>query len=271
MARLNGIDMGTVTIKWTSDGLVELQQNDCKHGIERSRCLDVECVRPSGIPVRGEKSWDSALQPPNGGLFPNPNQWQYLTLTARKSVSYLPWNPSWFQIAESPSPSQPEPDARLRMMPVIGYRGWRVIRASKRGSDGRYREGNEIALQSLNGGEWARTEVTHAKCISYSHGAPNYHCECGLYVLSSLADAPKWYGGTWPDGVLVGAVIGWGNVIQHGDEGWRAEHARPIAFLDTSLFKDEPLVEAAAQQYGVPVLPRKSLQLLAKEYGEAFA
>jgi hypothetical protein len=72
-----------------------------------------------------------------------------------------------------------------------------------------------------------------------------------------------------PSDVAIGAVIGWGNVIQHGDEGWRAEYARPIAFLRTDVFEDQPLLDRVAAQYGAPILNRKGLELYASEYGEA--
>jgi hypothetical protein len=268
-------------ISWSVDALIEsvVHPVKCKHDIDRGKCLSIECHQPSNIPVRGEKSWDSALQQPNGGTFQNlfqspfhitPMKWTY---QFQFPSNYL----SWYHQAEKPSPPKPEPDATTRSMPVIGYRSWRVVQTPDRDERGRFikNSGPTVYLQSVNGfrhGNW-QPGVTTAKCIGYAaeHKAPNYHCECGLYVLADLASAPHWYSdqGTAPD-VLTGAVVGWGDVIQHGDEGWRAEFAKPIAFLRTDVFADQPLLYKAAEQFGVPIMDRKGLQLLAAEYGESF-
>lgn len=260
-------ELGNVDVYLTAH--FDLVSRKCQHGIERGQCLSLECVKHSDIPVRGEKSWDSALQPQNAGTFQNLFQWNSQFPAPSGWITSFYRTLGSYGLTESPNLSRPEPEAETRQMPVIGYRGWRATKQLGRGINGRYMKGDsQVALNSLNGGEWDRRQVTRAKCRSYNHAAPNYHCECGLYVLTDLSAAPKWYGGQWPEGVIVGAVIGWGKVIQHGNEGWRAEYARPIGFLDTALFKDEPLLEAAAQQYGVPILERRALQLLAKEYGD---
>lgn len=162
-------------------------------------------------------------------------------------------------LTDNPSLSRPEPKAVERAMPVIGYRGWRVIRQNKK-----------LRLQSVNAhfGTWA-IGTTEAKCQHSLHSAPNYTCECGLYVLAELKAAPKWYGEHGiPANVVIGAVVGWGDVIQHGKEGWRAQFAQPVAFLKTDVFGDQPLLDAVAKQYGLPILERRGLELMAAEYGE---
>ncbi len=45
---------------------------------------------------------------------------------------------------------------------------------------------------------------------------------------------------------ILGAVIGWGKMLRHGDAGWRAQYAKPIAFVrlddrvETKLRNEEP-------------------------------
>jgi hypothetical protein len=63
---------------------------------------------------------------------------------------------------------------------------------------------------------------------------------------------------------VTGAVVGWGRVVQHGRQGWRAEKARPVALLSMG----RPLVEEAAIRYGLPLVSMRGLCLLPLEYGE---
>jgi hypothetical protein len=224
--------------------------------------------------LKGESEWVSKLSLPSVGTSQNPNQYSFqISQVLRQSLYLNPW-PSLTFSFRSFGPLGAEPDATDRSMPVIGYRGWRVIR-SNRDEHGRFAKDGPVALQSVNQtfGTWTAGGVTEAKCKAGSepHLAPHYHCECGLYVLADLSTAPKWYAqqGIPPD-VVIGAVVGWGNVIQHGTEGWRAQYAQPIAFLKTDVFNDQPLLEEVAQQYKLPILERKGLQLLASEYGESF-
>ena len=164
---------------------------------------------------------------------------------------------------ERPAPF--ELPVEKRDAPVIGYRGWFLRESS-----------DTVLLRSANEsfGYWAHDTHTHARCQGYSeigHSAPLAECECGLYVLADLAHARYWlggYGALPPQDVAVGAVVGWGKVIQHGSEGWRAEYARPIAFLDTQLLDEQPLLVRCSEQMGIPILGREALQIFAKEYGE---
>lgn len=256
----------------------DLVTSKCKHGIERGQCLSFECVKHSNIPVRGEKSWDSALRPQSGGLFRNLSQlysqWGSQPWTTQFSI------PMTYQFTSpSQSSSRLEPRAETRDFPVIGYRGWKVREVNLPAkSVGRrvaaLQTRTVLELLSVNAGygAWARAGATRATCRIADHNAPSFSCECGLYVLNSLADAPNWYGGRGlPADVVIGAVVGWGEVIQHGDEGWRAEYARPVAFLKTDLFQEQPLLHRIAEQYGAPILDRKGLELYAAEYGASFA
>jgi hypothetical protein len=63
---------------------------------------------------------------------------------------------------------------------------------------------------------------------------------------------------------VIGSIIGWGRVIQHGRQGWRAESARPVALLRTG----QPQLEEAAARYGLPLVSMRGLSLLPLEYGE---
>jgi len=235
---------------------VKLHRKTTKHG---STPLKADAVEKKVNQSREDETWASANPLLSAGTFPNRNQFYYQPLI-------LTWNTSLLLSSlygETPWKSWPEPKSTQREMPVIGYRGWRVV-----GVTGKER------LQSVNAnfGAWD-LGVTTAKCgIDRKHPAPHFHCECGLYVLADLAAAPFWYSQTGiPPDVVIGAVVGWGNVIQHGDEGWRAQYARPIAFLKTDVFGEQPLLERVAQVYKLPILERRGLQLLAAEYGERLA
>lgn len=237
---------------------VKLHRKTTKQGSTplKAAAAQIKATQPKEEELR---TWASANPLLSAGTFLNPYQHYYQALSLR-------WSSSQFLnslYAETPWKSRPEPKSTQREMPVIGYRGWRVV-----GAAGRER------LQSVNAGFGAwDLGVTTAKCWNgRKHEAPHYHCECGLYVLADLAAAPYWYSqnGIPPD-VVIGAVIGWGNVIQHGPEGWRAQYARPIAFLKTDVFGEQPLLERVAQTYKLPILERRGLQLLAAEYGEKLA
>lgn len=168
---------------------------------------------------------------------------------------------SWMTAAPVPPPAI-QPTLLIptkRDMPVIGFRSWTVTTRKK------FWGGHGYALKSLAyPGEW-KPGITKAKCPTVSHEAPNEFCSCGLYVLARLKEVTRWGANQT---TVTGAVMGWGRVIQHDDEGWRAEFARPIAFLDTNTYGDQPDLQDIADQYGVPLLDRKNLELYVKEFGD---
>lgn len=216
-----------------------------------------------------DDGWDSKPPQPNGGIYPSLNQSIYHVTSGSWAFPISTLSPFSFQFQLSPREFPSEPEAVERQIPVIGYRGWRVTYRI-RGKKGRFQKSRAPRLQSVNPefGVWARS-TTKAKCVR-KHLAPNYHCECGLYVLANLEAAPKWYAAHGiPADVVVGAVVGWGNVIQHGKEGWRAEFAKPVALLKTDLFGEQPLLDKVAKEYRLPILERRGLQLLASEYGDS--
>jgi hypothetical protein len=100
---------------------------------------------------------------------------------------------------------------------------------------------------------------------------PIVSCQCGLYVFSSAAEAVRHaeraariFAGCVQALLVVGAVVGWGRVVQHGRQGWRAEYARPGALLNTG----QPLLDEAALRYGLPLVAMRGLCLLPLECGD---
>lgn len=180
--------------------------------------------------------------------------------------------------------AEPLPHGKLEW-PVIGYRGFYA----------RYDETTrKVHLFSANValGSWATQGPTEAKCMAHyfvyeaqqgDHEVCDPGCTCGLYVLADLNDAPNWFrpagvgkpsnyqktvtglGGKFlltdiPDDAVIAAVLGWGRIVQHGWQGWRAQYAMPIAFMDTALTGSAEILEMVSEQYKVPVLSRESLQ-----------
>lgn len=173
-------------------------------------------------------------------------------------------------IPRFPTPSPPAAGRLLpaasRPVPVVGWRTWRVRRA-----------GEEAALEGLHSSDCWDPGTTHARCrrcppwMAHLHRVPDPACECGLYAFSTLEEAlqllmrhARTLRGCGQPPPVAGAVIGWGTVVQHGRHGWRAQHARPVALLDTGY----PLLDALARRHNVPVVPMRGLRLLPLEYGE---
>ena len=119
--------------------------------------------------------------------------------------------------------------------------------------------------------------VTGARChvcppwMVNQHTVPHASCQCGLHAFSTPSEAVRHAElrvAPADDGCehaqpVAGAVVGWGRVIQHGRQGWRAESARPVALLETG----RPLLEEAAARYGLPLVSMRGLCLLPLEYG----
>ncbi len=138
---------------------------------------------------------------------------------------------------------------------VLGFRGWHVAPSG-------------LLLSSGVTDGWLPGE-NRAACGRGLHPAPQKGCGCGLYSHYSLEDLSRSVNWQGNDGVLVGAVGGWGRVILHPD-GWRAEYARVLA-----LFRQGPAaaLERAAEVYSVPIvagpLELDRLDLDAQEVQEA--
>ncbi len=153
-----------------------------------------------------------------------------------------------------------------RPVPVVGRRAWRARPC-----------GQDAALEGLHSGDKWDAGETHARCrrcppwMANLHPVPVPSCECGLYAFSTLDEAlrqlvyhARMLRGCGQPPPVVGAVIGWGRVVQHGSQGWRAERARPIALLGTG----RPVLEGLARHHNVPLMPMRGLRLLPLEYGE---
>jgi hypothetical protein len=169
----------------------------------------------------------------------------------------------------NPSPSPPEGlmEAGWRV-PVVGWRTWRARPVA-----------GGAALEGVHTRHSWDPGTTHAGCrrcppwMSNLHPIPSPSCECGLYAFSNPDEAFRYLNPPedTPDGgdrtqLVAGAVIAWGRVVQHGGQGWRAQHARPVALLDSG----HPLLEALARRHRVPLVSARGLRLLPLEYGEAF-
>jgi hypothetical protein len=158
------------------------------------------------------------------------------------------------------------PEDRQRQ-PVVGWRSWKLCRTP----DG-------VALQSLFRSECWEIGITTASChvcppwLIKQHQVPSASCQCGLHAFSTLDDAIRHaqrhlaptFAGCGHAQPVSGAVVGWGRVIQHGRQGWRAEKVRPVALLHTG----QPMLDEAAARYGLPLVSMRGLSLLPLEYGE---
>jgi hypothetical protein len=122
-------------------------------------------------------------------------------------------------------------------VPVYGFRAWR-FHNTHRGVE------FPLMLRNVSGARsvwWDSTSWTFASCSNPVTGmwggqprcpgpVPNFDCECGLYAYHHAMRVRSYLGQ-----YVVGAVAGQGmtghGVIRHGREGWRAEMAKPIAFV----------------------------------------
>jgi len=166
----------------------------------------------------------------------------------------------------SPRAAEPRLPEDRQWQPVVGWRSWKL----RRTADG-------VVLQSLFRNECWEIGVTGARChvcppwMVNQHTVPHASCQCGLHAFSTTSEAVRHAelqvapadAGREHAQPVAGAVVGWGRVIQHGRQGWRAESARPVALLETG----QPLLEEAAARYGLPLVSMRGLCLLPLEYG----
>lgn len=121
----------------------------------------------------------------------------------------------------------------------------------------------DLHIYSLNRmyGEWL-PGVNVSRCQRHSfvnspHKAPAHGCHCGFWIKNTLAGAQLHSRGL----KLIGAVQGWGKVIEHED-GWRCEYASVVAFMDPwadsivppNLWKEKQAIAALARKFDVPVV-----------------
>ncbi len=115
------------------------------------------------------------------------------------------------------------------------------------------------------------------------HGiAPHRDCNCGIYAFHrppQLDDITKFSARMSiptraPDPLskpeaVAGAMIAWGKIQVHV-EGFRAQYARPVAFVN----RDElgnligPVARSLAERLGLPVIQREHIERYAAEFGQ---
>lgn len=162
-------------------------------------------------------------------------------------------------------------------MNYIGFRWWRAGRVN-----------GELVLRSLvQNWDWNLDGVTRAvdfngaralSPIEVGHEAPYASCSCGLHAWRRLSDAlvgdwgqgyVKGYAPKDDDWTLVGgAVVTGGLVCLHGDEGLRAQQARPVAFAVEDRRRVHPIIRALATRFGVPIFTYDNLEKYAHEFGD---
>jgi hypothetical protein len=159
--------------------------------------------------------------------------------------------------------------------PIRGYRWWLVDREGWLRSPwfGRTRWAPEGTVATcLATGRWFR----HRWDRRHPKGAPSRDCDCGLYGLHGVPQPePGQALRPWRQSVSAiagegrcafGVAEAWGRVLL-GTEGWRAEHARPIALYinPMSSMARAPSLKAMSERYAVPVV--RDLDALVGEWG----
>lgn len=180
--------------------------------------------------------------------------------------------PSLFSSSQDPATClEPLPVVK-RTMPVIGYRAWSVDQCWELGY------GTQLRLRSTGINHNWTPGINAARCGGYDrcHAAPLYtnslipneHHHCGLYVVAD-ADSVQKHIKTLGQNHVVGAVLGWGKVVQHGNEGWRAQYARVIALMDMKFNEaNDEIANRISQAYGVPIVERPALERYVSEFGD---
>ena len=159
--------------------------------------------------------------------------------------------------------------------PVVMYRAWKLQLNSMQ--DGMPVPTLERLLLSINNVKWEPRHPLLAIHHPNGHrhddptqplrggGCPNWHCQCGIYGVKTLAQAQKWSKmgprGDRPNShtQVVGKVVMWGKVLQY-QVGAKAEYAYPEQlWLSPTMLSwggeehPERLAEELAAKYGIPV------------------
>jgi hypothetical protein len=151
---------------------------------------------------------------------------------------------------------RPEPVATA----LVGYRAWTIKGGALQPVSNTY-----LPIDSWVTGT-AEAVCLRTGCYSpedWKHGpdeTPHPPCNCGLWAHATL-DHDRMEPSA-PD-LVKGLVVAWGRVVVH-EHGFRARHARVVAFLDEgrtfiSALGERYGVGALGERYGVPVLPEREL------------
>lgn len=151
-----------------------------------------------------------------------------------------------------------EPVAR----PLVGYRDWvadaqgRLLSLSEAFNAG----SSQNPAAELRGAWFRPGRSATSFCVRAGHaGLCNdaFTCTCGLHAY---AEPHHWAG----SGLVHGAIVAWGRIVLHSG-GFRAEHARPIAFVGQHSASRKRAVE----RYGLPRLAPDELTAYAEWHGDA--
>jgi hypothetical protein len=163
--------------------------------------------------------------------------------------------------------------APLVVGPLRGYRYWCA----------EWEEGQPVLRSLYHSTRWPVQGPLHATCEKRpstfgawirhlvssqpeeTHAAPAGVCNCGIYALTQWdaiepqALLPPVCHHPGLERYVFGLVLLWGRVIQHG-HGYRAEYARPLRLLTTSLRARSDgirsLLDAVTTCYGIPLVTR---------------
>jgi hypothetical protein len=138
---------------------------------------------------------------------------------------------------------------------LVGFRQWRMT---------------DSALASIyDGAQWPEGRLT-ARCDRGHRPdeVPAKDCTCGVYAYYD--PCPRTASATTAD-LIGGAVIVWGRIEAHM-YGMRGKRARIVALeLPFSRGRKRRAVIEAADRFGIPAVPHRSLKAVALEHGEVLA
>lgn len=140
--------------------------------------------------------------------------------------------------------------------PILGFRAWHATS-----------RGELVPWSASAAGAWVKG-INEARCLhdprGRDHVPPGRSCSCGIYALTDWRD-PRLY----PNDQAVGAVAAWGQVEVH-KTGFRAQFACVLALglADGAPSVHRKMVQAAAEQYGVQVVPLADLAEFASAYAQ---
>lgn len=204
-------------------------------------------------------------QSPSGLLYPSLSQpaasGDKVNLLSQWSIQPRIQTNWTYEIQANP-PQLQLPSGR-REQPVVGYRAWIPSHRQRLGME------REITMCATAANYVWKLGRNQASCTAHQasedHQAPEPWCSCGFWVLSTLDQLEDHL--TVMPHMVVGAVMGWGKVVQHGEVGWRAQYAKPLALLDLKMGrKNRGLAQEVAKAYRLPIFERSALEMVVGEH-----